>query len=41
MFSVKVLSAREATEDEKATGVVGGHSHGGGHCGSGSCGCGH
>ncbi|MDM5271078.1 peptidylprolyl isomerase [Sulfurovum sp. zt1-1] len=38
MFSVKVLSAREATEDEMATGVVGGQSHGGGHCGSG-CGC--
>ncbi|MDD2451763.1 peptidylprolyl isomerase [Sulfurovum sp.] len=38
MFSVKVLSAREATEEEKATGVVGGQSHGNGSCGSG-CGC--
>lgn len=38
MFSVKVLSAREATEDEQATGVVGGQAHGNGSCGSG-CGC--
>jgi FKBP-type peptidyl-prolyl cis-trans isomerase SlyD len=37
MFSVTVLSAREATEDEVATGVVGGDEH----CHSGSCGCGH
>jgi len=37
MFSVKVLSAREATPEEIATGVVGGEEH----CHSGSCGCGH
>ncbi|MCF6205565.1 MAG: peptidylprolyl isomerase [Sulfurovum sp.] len=37
MFSVKVLSEREATPEEAATGQVGG----GEHCGSGSCGCGH
>jgi FKBP-type peptidyl-prolyl cis-trans isomerase SlyD len=36
MFSVKVVSAREATDEEKATGQVGGE-----HCNSGSCGCGH
>ncbi|NOZ90770.1 MAG: peptidylprolyl isomerase [Epsilonproteobacteria bacterium] len=36
MFSVKVLSAREATDEEKATGQVGGE-----HCNDGSCGCGH
>ena len=36
MFSVEVLSVREATPDEIATGQVGG-----GHCHSGSCGCGH
>ncbi len=35
MFSVTVLSAREATEDEAATGQVGGA-----HCDDGSCGCG-
>ncbi len=40
MFSVTVLSAREATDDEMTSGIVGG-GHGGGHCGSGSCGCGH
>jgi len=34
MFSVVVLSAREATEEEAATGQVGG-----GHCDDGSCGC--
>ncbi|MFT7823534.1 MAG: peptidylprolyl isomerase [Sulfurimonas sp.] len=39
MFSVKVLSAREATEDEMAAGVVGG-AHGDGGCGTG-CGCSH
>lgn len=39
MFSVKVLSAREATEDEMTSGVVGG-VHGDGGCGSG-CGCSH
>jgi FKBP-type peptidyl-prolyl cis-trans isomerase SlyD len=37
MFSVKVVSAREATDEEIATGVVGGEEH----CHSGSCGCGH
>jgi len=37
MFSVTVLSAREATEDEAATGQVGG----GEHCDDGACGCGH
>ena len=36
MFSVTVLSAREATEDEVASGLVGG-----GHCDDGACGCGH
>jgi FKBP-type peptidyl-prolyl cis-trans isomerase SlyD len=36
MFSVTVLSEREATADEAATGQVGG-----GHCSDGSCGCGH
>ncbi len=42
MFSVTVLSAREATADEVASGVVGGAE--GGTCGSeggGSCGCSH
>ena len=38
MFSVTVLSAREATEDEAVSGQVGGEKE---HCGSGSCGCGH
>ena len=37
MFSVKALSARDATDEEIATGVVGGEEH----CHSGSCGCGH
>jgi FKBP-type peptidyl-prolyl cis-trans isomerase SlyD len=36
MFSVSIVSAREATADEVATGQVGGE-----HCHSGSCGCGH
>ncbi len=36
MFSVSVLSAREATPDEIKSGQVGGE-----HCHSGSCGCGH
>jgi len=36
MFSVTVLSNRPATEDEAATGQVGGE-----HCEDGSCGCGH
>jgi len=36
MFSVNVLSAREATADEISSGQVGGE-----HCESGSCGCGH
>ena len=38
MFSVKVLSEREATEDEIATGVVAGAAQEGGSCGTG-CGC--
>ncbi len=39
-FDVKVVSKREATPEEALTGQVGGgHEHG--HCGSGSCGCGH
>lgn len=37
MFSVTVLSAREATADEATSGVVGGTAQGG-SCGSG-CGC--
>ena len=37
MFSVKVLSERPATDEEAATGQVGG----GEHCSDGSCGCGH
>jgi len=36
MFSVKVLSERDATDEEAATGQVGGA-----HCDDGSCGCGH
>jgi FKBP-type peptidyl-prolyl cis-trans isomerase SlyD len=36
MFSVTVVSVREATEDEAATGQVGG-----GHCDDGACGCSH
>jgi len=36
MFSVTVLDVREATEDEAATGQVGGEQ-----CDDGSCGCGH
>jgi len=36
MFSVKVLSERDATDEEAATGQVGG-----GHCTDGSCGCSH
>jgi FKBP-type peptidyl-prolyl cis-trans isomerase SlyD len=35
MFSVTVVDVRDATEDEIATGQVGG-----GHCDDGSCGCG-
>ncbi len=38
MFSVTVLSAREATADEISSGQVGGGEE---HCGSGSCGCSH
>jgi len=38
MFSVTVLSNREATADEAATGQVGGGEE---HCESGSCGCSH
>ena len=38
MFSVTVLSAREATADEVSSGVVGGAKAAGGSCGSG-CGC--
>jgi FKBP-type peptidyl-prolyl cis-trans isomerase SlyD len=37
MFSVTILSERDATDDEAESGVVGGEEH----CGSGSCGCGH
>ena len=37
MFSVTVLDERAATEDEAATGQVGG----GEHCEDGSCGCSH
>ena len=36
MFSVTVLDVRDATEDEAATGQVGGAEH----CNDGSCGCG-
>ena len=36
MFSVTVVSLREATEDEVTSGQVGGE-----HCTDGSCGCGH
>lgn len=35
MFSVTVVAVRDATEEEMATGQVGG-----GHCDDGSCGCG-
>jgi len=38
MFSVTVLSAREATADEISTGVIGGHKAEGESCGTG-CGC--
>jgi FKBP-type peptidyl-prolyl cis-trans isomerase SlyD len=38
MFSVTVLSAREATADEVSSGVVGGEPASGGSCGTG-CGC--
>jgi len=38
MFSVTVLSARETTEDENTTGIVGGHTGEGESCGTG-CGC--
>jgi len=38
MFSVTVLSAREATADEISSGVVGGAPAEGGSCGTG-CGC--
>jgi len=37
MFTVTVLDEREATEDEAATGQVGGEEH----CSDGSCGCSH
>ena len=36
MFSVTVMSERDATDEEAATGQVGG-----GHCEDGACGCGH
>lgn len=39
MFTVSVLDAREATDQEMATGMVGGASSGG-CCGGGSCGTG-
>ena len=38
MFSVTVLTAREATADEISAGVVGGAPEEGGSCGTG-CGC--
>lgn len=38
MFSVTVVSAREATADEISSGVVGGAPEAGGSCGTG-CGC--
>jgi FKBP-type peptidyl-prolyl cis-trans isomerase SlyD len=38
MFSVTVLTAREATADEIASGTVGGKVEAGGSCGTG-CGC--
>jgi FKBP-type peptidyl-prolyl cis-trans isomerase SlyD len=38
MFSVTVLSSREATADEVSSGVVGGPKEHGGSCGTG-CGC--
>jgi len=37
MFSVTVLSAREATADEASSGQVGGHAHGDSCCGGGHC----
>ena len=37
MFSVTVLDVRDATEEEIATGAIGGHSHDGGCCGGGHC----
>jgi FKBP-type peptidyl-prolyl cis-trans isomerase SlyD len=37
MFTVEVLDVRAATEEEIATGAIGGHSHGGGCCGGGHC----
>jgi FKBP-type peptidyl-prolyl cis-trans isomerase SlyD len=39
MFSVTVLSEREATADEIASGVVGGAKEEGGSCCGSSCGC--
>ncbi len=35
MFSVVIISERDATDDEIATGIVGGEAH----CHSGGCGC--
>jgi len=37
MFSVTVLDIRDATEDEIASGAIGGHQHDGGCCGGGHC----
>ena len=38
MFSVTITDVRAATEDVLATGQVGGgHDHGDGCCGSGTC----
>ena len=37
MFTVSILDVRAATEEEIATGAIGGHSHGGGCCGGGHC----
>lgn len=38
MFSLSILSAREATADEISSGVIGGAKESGGSCGTG-CGC--
>jgi FKBP-type peptidyl-prolyl cis-trans isomerase SlyD len=37
MFTVKILDIREATEEELATGIVGGMAQGGCGCGDSSC----
>ncbi|HHH19115.1 MAG TPA: peptidylprolyl isomerase [Campylobacterales bacterium] len=38
MFSISVVSARAATDEEVSSGVIGGHQHSGGCCGGGHCG---